>query len=331
MTSVRTIFLSAAALSAAALIGTAASGASPAPTASIPVKGLVSGFAAGADSVWAAEDQSTTLLRIDPRTNRVVARIPFGKPLPFVDDPTQDQVDDWVTVADGFVWATDQYHGRVVRISPGTHRVVAATRVASPWDVAVADGSIWIPQFEPYAVARIDEQTGKVTKRFPAVGPTSASSGAGAVWVLEHRGYQLLRIDTKTNATVEIPLTGAQAPDACRFLLGYAWCSDRSGLIFRIDPHGNRLKQIHLKGGWWRWGESLLTDGHRIIVASAMGAYATIDPATGKVLGQVDLNPHPGHCGPATETYCFFTGALVSDGTLWEYDPHVHAIVRYRL
>ena len=154
----------------------------------------------GASSLWASDVQHTKLLRIDPKTNRVLAQIRIGKPLDFVDD--QDQVDGWVAVGDGFVWATDQWHNRVVRINPATNRVVASIRVASPWDIAVSDGAVWVPQFEPYAVARIAEATNKIAKRIPATGPTAVAAGAGSIWVVMHRADEVIRVDPRTNTVI---------------------------------------------------------------------------------------------------------------------------------
>jgi streptogramin lyase len=299
------------------------------PVGHIDVSDLVSGFASGASSVWAADDQQTRLFRIDPASNRVVATVPIGKPAPFKLIAADDRVDDWVTVGDGFVWATDQLHDRIVRVSPGSLRVVSTIRVRSPWDIAVSNGAVWVPQFEAYSVARIDERSNSVVKSFPAVGPTSVSVGAGSVWVLEHRGYSVLRIDPKSDAVNRVPLRGAQGPTQCRFLVGSLWCADTGGQILRIEPGSNHVSSIKLTGRWWTSNTVLVSDGASVIAVAGMGAIARIDPRSDEVIEQTALSPHPGKCGPNTGIFCFFTGALYADGTVWVYDTIGGAIVRY--
>ena len=295
--------------------------------ASIPQKGIVDGMVFGASSVWASDVQHTTVLRIDPKTNRIMARIRIGKPLGFVDN--QDQVDGWVTVGDGFVWATDQWHNRIVRINPATSHVVASTHVASPWDVAVSDGAVWVPQFEPYAVARIDEATNKIKKRIPATGPTSVAAGAGSIWVVEHRADDVIRIDPQTNKVLAtIPLKQATSPERAFFLLGALWVSDGNAThaVLRIDPATNRVVAVVRPPGSF-FANFLFAGHHSLWDVSPAGGVYKIDPATNKIVekGRIDS---PQTCGaPPAPQPCFFGGGY-ADGTVWVYDQVRHAIVR---
>ena len=288
---------------------------------------LVDGFAAGASSMWASDVQRTQLLRIDPRTNRVVARIPIGKPLAFVDD--QDQVDGWLTVADGFVWATDQWHNRVVRVSPGSDRVVSSVRVPSPWDVTVSDGSVWVPEFERYGVARINERTNAVAKTLPAEGPTSVAAGAGSIWVVMHRADEVLRIDPTTNSVLAtIPLRQASGPERAFFLFGSLWVNDGNednNAIFRIDPATNKVVAVIRPAGSF-FGNNLVTDGRWIWAVSAIGRVYKIDPQSNRIVEQRSFAT-PGKCGPQLAP-CFFSGAGYMDGTVWAYDVIKQEIIR---
>jgi DNA-binding beta-propeller fold protein YncE len=294
--------------------------------ASIRTADMIGGFAFGANSMWASDVQRTTLLRIDPRSNRIVARVPIGKPLGFVDD--QDQVDGWVTVKDGFVWTTDQWHNRIVRVSPGSGRVVASVRVRSPWDIAFSDGSVWVPEFEPYAVVRIDGRSDKVVKTWPAVGPTSVAAGAGSIWVVLHRADEVLRIDPTTNTIrATITLKQATSPERAFFLFGSLWVDDGTDTnsVLRIDPATDKVVAvIHPPGSFF--GNNLVSDGRWLWDVSPIGRVYKIDPRTNQVIEQRSFAT-PGKCG-TQQSPCFFTASGYAGGTVWTYDVGRQAIIR---
>jgi streptogramin lyase len=78
-------------------------------TATVPVAaGRLFGVAAGAGSVWAVTDEA--LVRIDPATNRSVAKAPFPRaaPVGFTG----------VAVGEGAVWATNYDRGELYRVNP---------------------------------------------------------------------------------------------------------------------------------------------------------------------------------------------------------------------
>jgi hypothetical protein len=82
---------------------------SAAVTATVPVSvGRLFGVAAGAGSVWAVTDEA--LVRIDPATNRAVAKAPFPRatPVGFTG----------VAVGAGVVWATNYDRGELYRVNP---------------------------------------------------------------------------------------------------------------------------------------------------------------------------------------------------------------------
>lgn len=327
--SVRSL-LAGAVLAASSCLLSGAASAAPGGlhiVATIPSKDIVGGFAYGASSMWASDVQNTTLLRIDPETNTVTKRIRIGKPLRFVDN--QDQVDGWLTVADGFVWATDQDHDRIVRVSPGSGRVVATVHVPSPWDIAVADGSVWVPEFEPYAVVRIDEKTNRIVKRWPAVGPTSVAAGAGSIWVVAHRANHVLRIDPTTNRIIAaITLEKATSPERIFFLFGSAWVSDgneTNNQLLRIDPATNRVSAvIHTPHAYF--GNFALSDGRWLWALSPIGLVTKIDPQTNAVVAQASFATR-GKCG-TEQSPCFFNGFAYAAGTIWAYDVVRKAIIR---
>src|SRR5262249_10896213 len=131
-------------------------------------------YAAGA--VWGTDYVRGTVIRIDPRTNRVVRRIAVGESpsnlrygagaiwvgsqtghVVFRIDPTTSgftkiPVDlerpDSTAVSDTAVWVTDNAaHGSVTRIDPEANTVVATIPVGkSPSNPAIApDGTVVVP------------------------------------------------------------------------------------------------------------------------------------------------------------------------------------------
>ncbi len=73
------------------------------------------------------------VVRIDPRTRKIVATIVVGRA-------------PWgVAVGEGAVWVANTIDGTVSRVDPSTNRVVATIRVgADPKEIAVGEGSVWL-------------------------------------------------------------------------------------------------------------------------------------------------------------------------------------------
>jgi DNA-binding beta-propeller fold protein YncE len=105
-------------------------------TASIPTgAGPVGDIAATPDAVWVSA--STELLRIDPASNEIVARLRF------------DGGVGGIAVDATGVWAIAgaNREGTVVRIDPDTNRVIDSVPVPNPnfWnDIDAGAGSIWV-------------------------------------------------------------------------------------------------------------------------------------------------------------------------------------------
>ena len=115
----------------------------PAVVASFPVADNLGTISAAYGSVWATDPSSDRILRVDPESHRVTARI----------DALPDPV---VNTGAGAVWvvgfaAQIDAPGEVLRIDPATARVTARTRLLTPdgrpfaaGDVQIVDGTPWI-------------------------------------------------------------------------------------------------------------------------------------------------------------------------------------------
>ena len=106
-------------------------------------------MALASGSVWVADPSKGQVLRLDPRTRAVEARIPVGG-------------EARVTAAGGAVWAFGR--GRVLRIDPARDRVVKVISIpgAVPGLVLEGRGGVWAGTSQ--ALRRIDLRRNAVTR-----------------------------------------------------------------------------------------------------------------------------------------------------------------------
>lgn len=133
------------------------------------------GITTGARSVWVAgPTQSSPVTRIDPRRNRVVARIPLQK----------FRANGIAFGADG-VWVSDVGSDQVWRIDVALNAPVGATKVGlGPIGVAFGAGSLWVANAGDGTVSRIDPVTARVVKTIDVGGsPTRLVVADDEVWV----------------------------------------------------------------------------------------------------------------------------------------------------
>jgi streptogramin lyase len=129
---------------------------------------------AAAGSLWVACcGPPPTLLRVDPITGRILARI--------------DRVEQVVASGPGFVWAIARLPegaGGLVRVDSETHSRVPIGTLGFRWaDLTVADGAVWASSPDDGTIVRLDPVTGLQAQRIRVGGePAALTSGAGAVW-----------------------------------------------------------------------------------------------------------------------------------------------------
>jgi virginiamycin B lyase len=198
-------------------------------TASIPLA-FVDGnqtIVASSDSIWALSDGKTTLTRVDPEENRIVAetRLPsgcasilFAENALWVSCPKEDKIlridpstnlvkkrievagqPTALTYGEGTVWVLTRAEGKIVRIDPKTDKVTATIELkasANEGSLVFGDGFAWasIPGFP---IARLDPATDKVMQQFAGEGGGSIYFGAGSVWLPNLKANTLSRFDPK--------------------------------------------------------------------------------------------------------------------------------------
>ena len=189
------------------------------------------GFAA----IWVASQDA--LLRIDLRTNRVVATIPTP--------PTGENAS--IAFGEGAVWVTSgQANGVVYRVDPATNRVTATIGVpGGAFGIVVAAGTVWVTQYlpepDPGVVARIDARTNKLLTPIEVPNlPGAIRFGLDAIWVTSR--FTVSRIDPRSG-TVTQPLhrVGNVLAIGGKALWGtFANSADDAG-VQRVDPATGRV------------------------------------------------------------------------------------------
>jgi outer membrane protein assembly factor BamB len=117
-----------------------------------PLVGQGGAIASGSGTVWASDADTGELLRVDPRSRRVLARVPVG-------------AQAFPDVGAGAVWATAD--GRLIRIDPATNRVSARIPLglgARAFAAVSADrGAVWV--VSPLELLRIDPRRNTIDRR----------------------------------------------------------------------------------------------------------------------------------------------------------------------
>ena len=160
----------------------------------VPVLAAVQSVAASPDSVWVLSDEKTTLSRIDPDENKVVAEIRLPATC------------NSILFAETALWVTCAKEGKVYRIDPNTNVVANRIEVpAQPVSLAFGEGSVWVLCKTDGKIVRIDPKTNKVGAtvelKTPGVGGEIAF-GEGFVWA-SAPGFPIMRIDPGTDKVVQ--------------------------------------------------------------------------------------------------------------------------------
>jgi YVTN family beta-propeller protein len=266
------------------------------------------GFAVGEGSVWALSDEVSTLSRIDPEHNTVVARIKIQPknlcPAYVCGEPAAGA---------GAVWVPRASDNTVTRVDPASNAVTTVIPVgAHPTAAAVTPGAVWIVnsggarngQIEGPTLSRIDPATNEVVKTIVLAPVRYASdgafvtAGAGAVWVSTSALRAVLRIDPKTNAvTAKFPVPvmpcGQLAADA-RAVWTSTGIECRPIGVARIDTHGRHAQfvkgEIGPVGLALGFGSLWVADLERKTVDR-------IDPRAGRIVGRLPIEGIPVRLG----------------------------------
>jgi hypothetical protein len=200
------------------------------------------------DSVWVALNFGATtgaIVRVDPRTNRIVARIPAG-----------GHVGDIVTTRGGVWFLTDQTAEAskgvsLRRLDPAENRIVATLLRRDLEDVGgaavlprlvVGQGEIWTRVFRNagWVAVRVDTRTNQVTTRALSDRFDPIAAVGGRVWVLRPSG--LVGLDRSSlSPAASVALGGSPTAVALDRARGVLWFATR------VAHRGDRPKVLHVK------------------------------------------------------------------------------------
>lgn len=235
---------------------------------------LPSAVATDEHLLWAAENDTNSIIALDPANGHRSVAVPIGfTPFDLATDDTS-------------VWVTSYWDDAIVRVDTASAKVVAVIRERGdgPSGMAVKDNTLWVANSRAGTVVRIDRKSNQVTATIPLpcrepcpIGPTpvAIAATADAVWVRNMASGTLARIDPTTNqvvATIDVGafdgragldgvavtsssiwLTGVNLQrvdtrtstlsgtfDLNAYTMGFGygslWVTDVRGRILRIDP-----------------------------------------------------------------------------------------------
>jgi YVTN family beta-propeller protein len=279
--------------------------------------GFIYGIAVDDTAVWVHNTAQATVVRVDPRTNQVVAAIPVGHGL------------GDVRLGAGFVWVVNHDDGTVSKIDPQTNTVVATIALPPPLGfLGATPGAVWVANRRQGKVMKLDPQTNKVVATIAiADGPAWMTYAAGSLWVcdLEAEQYGVTRVDPTTNTMVAQIDVGSSQGYKCGGITasddGAIWAvlQDSSqtydlGLV-RIDPATNKVVATLLIP------QNNLTSA---IAADAQGVWYTqpelglirISPKTNQAVGFLKMSGATGVAVGAGAVW-----VLNSDGDLMRVTP----------
>jgi streptogramin lyase len=196
-------------------------------TADIPADPANSegGIAIGDGAVWLVVKPST-LLRIDPASNTVAAKL---------DLPSESE-DPFF--AEGFVWITSFGHNALLKINPKAMTIAATIPVGpKPRFLTAGAGAVWTLNQGDGTVSRVDIAAGKTVATIECglQGPGGEITfGAGAVWATLFN-IPLTKIDPETNTAVK--QWAGKGGDGLQFGFDSLWLSNfAQQTVWRINP-----------------------------------------------------------------------------------------------
>jgi DNA-binding SARP family transcriptional activator/ABC-type branched-subunit amino acid transport system substrate-binding protein/streptogramin lyase len=144
------------------------------------------GVVAGSLGVWAVSGPSAVAVEIEPRTMKVLGRVPIaGRSDALAPFPTA------VALGAGAVWVLNANTATVTKIDPELRAVEATISLGierAPVDLAVGAGAVWTANRGDGTLTRIDPETGETSTVRLGQDPAGVTVGSTAVWTSVRRG-----------------------------------------------------------------------------------------------------------------------------------------------
>ena len=245
-----------------------------------------------ADAVWISNDKLSAVQRIDPRLNRVVAKIELPAPpcsgltygfgsvwVPLGGtprslarvDPATNRVsatlpfgtsDDegGITASPDSIWMVTDNNGTLVRIDPTTNQIRQKVSIApGSFNPMYSDGIVWVTGHDSGVLTAVEAASGKILAVIP-VGPQPRflTAGAGSIWTLNQGDGSVTRVEAKSfkmTATIDARSPG-HGGEIC-FGAGSVWITVMKVPLTRIDAGSGQVV-----GQWIGEGGDSVRFGH---------------------------------------------------------------------
>ena len=262
---------------AATLLGVPASSSrQPALSATITTGTHPCGIVSAFGSVWVANDGGT-LVRIDPRTNRVRKRIRVGAGACFL-------------AADAHALWIANYKGGLVRVTP-RGRVKRIAVGATPDSVLVSYGRVWVTTWGAGRLAVVDPRSFEVVRRLDiGARPAGLTARNGAVWVGFSR--DATTIARVSPGTYRVDRIDVDVREPRGFVAGTKdlWIQANTGDLVQFDPVARRVL-AHLEVGRTLAQGALAPDGTIWVPDKEQNILYRVDPSRRRVIDSFPAGP----------------------------------------
>jgi virginiamycin B lyase len=247
--------------------------------ASIGIGGQLNVVRVDAAGVWVQRDRE--VVRVDPQTNRVTARLPMHPP-----------DSDLAAVGEGSLWLTQVAQGTVTRVDPATGRTLATIGVPGgdnapvSMSIAVGVGAVWVEyDLGGMGVVRIDPATNTVTTTVKLANtPAGLAASDRAVMVLTRESGVAYQIDPATNRVVA-SISVCRESKAVAYGAGAFWIACDEGQLLRVDPLTHRVAATLGLGGQAGSAGWVAVDGSVVWVANLGDALFRVDSQSNTIVG----------------------------------------------
>jgi virginiamycin B lyase len=246
------------------------------PSVTIKIGGTADWVLVTENAVWVASTKPYNIVRIDPATNKIVARVAisgeacsglaFGfesvwvpicgnKPALVRIDAAKNTIsatlpiapagpEGGVTAGGDSVWMVSDNNGTLFRVDPSTDSVRQTVLIPpGSFNPVFSGGTVWITGMESNILTAVDATSGKVLESIPVGSkPRFLAAGAGSIWTLNQGDGTVSRVDERSRtlvATIQagIPGTGGDID----YGADSVWTSVFEVPLTRIDAKANRV------------------------------------------------------------------------------------------
>jgi virginiamycin B lyase len=188
-------------------------------------------LAADSTAVWVNAERE--LIRVDPATEAIVARV-----------TTPLITYGYLSLGEGGVWQASFDEDVVIRIDPRTNQVVTTIGVGnSPEGVGTTPAAVWVANHNDGTVSRIDPSTNTVVATIEvgprgANGPLEIAAGTAGVWINVPNSRHVVHLDPETGRVLgAVEVIGKPAVDG-----DSVWIVDDASLaVVHVDPATNAI------------------------------------------------------------------------------------------